>query len=92
MKDYVTYVKVMCELFVVKCQCFLLSCYFLLHRGLRQEGYLIEATFSVWRYIERGVPIQYTYAVQNRHGSIKEIALRYVFIPTDNTVKGTEKC
>lgn len=65
---------------------------FLLCRGLRQEGFLIEATFSFWGYIERGVQIQYTYAVQKQHGFIEEIALRYVYVPPDKTVKGTEKC
>lgn len=69
---------------------FLLSCHFLLLRGLRQEGYLIEATFPVWGSIARGVPIEYKYAVQKRHGHIEEIASRYVYVPTDNTVKG--KC
>ncbi|KAK9965830.1 hypothetical protein ABG768_004896 [Culter alburnus] len=55
--------------------------------GLQQGGYLVEATISFWGNITRGVPIQYTYAVKNRHGSYEEIALRCVFIPTDNTVK-----
>lgn len=51
---------------------------------------MIEATFSVLESITRGVPIYYTYEVQNRRGSVKEIASRCVYIPTDNTVKGTE--
>ncbi|XP_016118352.1 E3 ubiquitin-protein ligase rnf213-beta-like [Sinocyclocheilus grahami] len=55
--------------------------------GLKQEGYLIEATFSLWQGIGRGVPIEYTYAVQKQNGPIMETALRYVYTPTDNTVK-----
>ncbi|XP_077056473.1 E3 ubiquitin-protein ligase rnf213-beta isoform X2 [Siphateles boraxobius] len=55
--------------------------------GQGQEGYLIEATFPVWGSIERGVPIEYMYAVQKQHGHIEEMALRYVNVPTDNIVK-----
>ncbi|KAF4106371.1 E3 ubiquitin-protein ligase rnf213-beta-like isoform X3 [Onychostoma macrolepis] len=55
--------------------------------GLQQDGYLIEATYSVWGLIDRGVPIEYSYAVQKQNGQILEMALRSVYIPTDNTVK-----
>lgn len=81
----------LCDLCVVKCQCFLVPCCFSLLRGLKQEGYLIEATFSLWQGIDRGVPIEYTYAVQKQNGRIMETALRCVYTPTDNTVKGTKK-
>ncbi|XP_016344880.1 E3 ubiquitin-protein ligase rnf213-beta-like [Sinocyclocheilus anshuiensis] len=55
--------------------------------GLQQEGYLIEATFSLWQGIDRGVPIEYRYAVQKQSGPIMETALRRVYVPTENTVK-----
>ncbi|XP_051530047.1 E3 ubiquitin-protein ligase rnf213-beta-like isoform X2 [Myxocyprinus asiaticus] len=55
--------------------------------GLRQDGYLIEAAIPVEESINRGVPIQYMYAVQNQRGIIKEIATRYVSVPHDNTIK-----
>jgi len=53
---------------------------------------LIETTFPVLESTARGVPIYYKYAVQKRHNRIVELASRYVYIPTDNTVKGTVKC
>ncbi|XDV44192.1 hypothetical protein PO909_012516 [Leuciscus waleckii] len=56
--------------------------------GLRQEGYLIEATFSVWERFTWGVPIYYKYAVRKQNDFIEEIASsRCVYTPTDNTVK-----
>ncbi|XP_056627258.1 E3 ubiquitin-protein ligase rnf213-beta-like isoform X2 [Triplophysa dalaica] len=55
---------------------------------LHQNGCLIEAIFSIEEStLMRGNTIQYKYAVQQRHKLIQEIALRYVCIPTDTTIK-----
>ncbi|XP_043109399.1 E3 ubiquitin-protein ligase rnf213-beta isoform X2 [Puntigrus tetrazona] len=56
-------------------------------RGLRQDGYFIEATFSVPESTVRGCTIKYTYAVHQKQKQIMEIAVRYVDIPADKTVK-----
>lgn len=64
--------------------------FFLLLRGLRQDGCLIEATFSVPESAVRGWTIQYKYAVHQRQKQTMEIAVRFVEIPADNTVKGTK--
>ncbi|KAL1264673.1 hypothetical protein QQF64_005028, partial [Cirrhinus molitorella] len=56
-------------------------------RGLRQDGYLIEATFSVQESAVRGCQIRYRYAVHQKQKQTMETAVRFVEIPADNTVK-----
>ncbi|XP_026078195.1 E3 ubiquitin-protein ligase rnf213-beta isoform X1 [Carassius auratus] len=56
-------------------------------RGLRHDGYFIEATFSVPESAVRGYKIGYKYAVNQRQKQTMEIAGRFVEIPADNTVK-----
>lgn len=63
---------------------------FLLLRVVQHGSCLIEATFSVEESkVTRGDIIWYKYAVQQGQ-QIEELAMRYVCIPPDNTVKGTE--
>ncbi len=58
----------------------------LLLRGLD----LIEATCSVPESTVRGCTIKYKYAVHQKQMQTMEIAVRYVEIPADNTLKGTK--
>ncbi|CAL8304474.1 unnamed protein product [Lota lota] len=55
---------------------------------LPQKGFLLEASFSLEdRYVERGLKLTYTYAIQQRHKYIKETAMRNIVIPQDKAVK-----
>lgn len=57
--------------------------------GLKEGGYLVEATLSVEeRFLERGIRLTYWYGVKQRQKEILGNAWRYVQIPLDPNVKG----
>ncbi|XP_029383406.1 E3 ubiquitin-protein ligase rnf213-beta [Echeneis naucrates] len=56
--------------------------------GLKQEGYLVEASFSVEeKSLPRGSLLTYKYGVKQRQKEILEVALRHAEIPPNTNIK-----
>ncbi|CAJ1081416.1 E3 ubiquitin-protein ligase rnf213-beta [Xyrichtys novacula] len=59
-----------------------------LFRGLKQEGYLVEASLSVEeRRLRRGSWLTYLYGVKQRHKEISGTATRHIQIPYNLNIK-----
>lgn len=63
---------------------------YVIFRGLHQQGYLLEARFSIEESaVSRGQWFEYQYVVHQRQKTIEEIATRRcIQIPLDSQVKG----
>lgn len=60
-------------------------------RGVKQEGYLVEASLSIEEsQLWRGDWWTYWYGVKQRQKQIVEVATRHAQIPSNSNIKGKE--